>query len=116
MLSTAALASLFYRGAAHVLTHGPPAADVLVLWQKAFNSGSALPTGSAALARVFAQQGDGVLLRLRSHVSGKQFHLDEQLDRNTGAQASAEDLTWSYAELLNAVHHRGLYTAAVSAQ
>jgi len=111
VLSTAALASLFYRGAAHILTYGVPSSEVLAVWQKAFNTADALPTDKAALAKVFAAQGDGVLLRLRSHVVARGFHLDEQIDRNTGAQMSAKDLTWSYAEVLNAMSHRAKYIA-----
>lgn len=109
VLSTAALASVFYRGAAHVLKYGVPAADVLAIWKAAINSPSDLPTGAAELAAVFANQGDGVLLRLREHVTARGFHLDEQIDRNSGAEMSAKDLTWSYAEVLNAMHYRALY-------
>jgi glucoamylase len=109
VLSTAALASLFYRGASHILSYGVPSSDVLAVWQKAFNSDTALPTDKSSLAKVFAAQGDGVLLRLRSHLVARGFHCDEQIDRNTGVQASAEDLTWSYAEILNAMYYRGKY-------
>jgi GH15 family glucan-1,4-alpha-glucosidase len=34
------------------------------------------------------------------------MHVYEQLDRNTGAQYNAEDLTWSYAEILGAMRER----------
>lgn len=108
VLSTAALAGLFYRGASHILAKGVPSSEALTAWKAAFNTDS-LPTDKASLAKVFAQQGDGVMLRLRSHVAGDNFHLDEQIDRNTGAQMSAEDLTWSYAEVLNAMHWRDEY-------
>mmetsp|Transcript_30110 Transcript_30110/g.32819 ORF Transcript_30110/g.32819 Transcript_30110/m.32819 type:complete len:507 (+) Transcript_30110:78-1598(+) len=111
VLSTAALASLFYRGASHILAKGVPSSAALDVWKTAFNTDS-LPTDAASLAKVFAQQGDGVLLRLRAHVAGDNFHLDEQIDRNTGVQMSAEDLTWSYAEVLNAMHWRGQYINA----
>ncbi len=109
VLSTAALAGLFYRGASHVLRHGVPSAAALKEWQIAFNSPSELPTSASALAAVFANQGDGVLVRLRSHVLARGLHLDEQIDRNNGEQLSAKDLTWSYAEVLNAMHHRNVY-------
>jgi hypothetical protein len=56
---------------------------------------------------VFAAQGDGVMLRLRSHVAGDGFHLDEQIDRNTGKQMSAEDLTWSVSR--HAIRARPLF-------
>ena len=112
VLSTAALASVFYRAAAHVLKHGAPSSQALAVWKSAINSPGALPTSASALAQVFAAQGDGVLLRLRRHVQGNDFHLDEQIDRNTGYQISASDLTWSYAEVLNAMYYRGLYLGA----
>lgn len=115
VLSTAALASLFYRGAIDILTTGGvPSSSVLSVWQQAFNYPGSLPTSRAALAKVFASQGDGVLLRLRSHVTSGGFHLDEQIDRNTGVQLSAKDLTWSYAEVLNAMHHRANYLSAAN--
>jgi len=113
VLSTAALASLFYRGATYILQHGTPSSDALAQWKTAFNAPS-LPTSASALAQVFAAQGDGVMLRLRSHVTARGFHLDEQIDKNTGAQISAEDLTWSYAEALNAMYYRGIYLNTVS--
>lgn len=113
VLSTAALASLFYRAAAYTLKHGAPSSDVLAIWQEAINSPDVLPTNSIELAKVFAAQGDGVLLRLRKHVEADGFHLDEQIDRNTGEQMSAENLTWSYAEVLNAMYYRSLCTLGI---
>lgn len=50
-----------------------------------------------------------MLQRLRHHVEGDGFHLFEQIDENNGSQMSAEDLTWSYAEVLNAMHSRDIY-------
>jgi GH15 family glucan-1,4-alpha-glucosidase len=38
-------------------------------------------------------------------------YADEQIDRNTGVQVSSEDLTWSYAEILNAASAREIYMA-----
>jgi glucoamylase len=98
-LITAALASLFYRGANYILTHGVPSNEALNVWKSAFNVDS-LPSDAIGLARVFAAQGDGVLLRLRHHVAGDNFHLYEQIDRNTGVQKSAADLTWSVSSFL----------------
>lgn len=43
VLSTAALASLFYRGASDILSNGVPSSSALAQWQKAFNVAS-LPT------------------------------------------------------------------------
>ncbi len=107
-MSTAALANLFYRGASHILDHGVPSAEAIAVWKQAFNVDS-LPTDQASLAKAFAAQGDGVMLRLRNHVLAREFHLDEQIDRNTGAQCSAKNLTWSYAEVLNAMTSRNNY-------
>ena len=101
VLSTGALAGLLYRGASYILKHGAPSSQALGVWKTAFNSPSDLPTSSAALAQVFAAQGDGVLQRLRNHVQADGFHLDEQIDRNTGQQMSASDLTWSVSKCDN---------------
>jgi glucoamylase len=109
-LSTAALASLFYRGALDILTYGVPSTAALTAWKSAFNTAS-LPSDKASLAKYFAAQGDGVLLRLRNHVTARGFHLDEQIDRSSGVQTSAKDLTWSYAEVLNAMNYRSQYIA-----
>ena len=47
--------------------------------------------------------------RLRRHVEAEGFHLAEQISESSGVQMSAEDLTWSYAEVLNAMHSRDVY-------
>jgi glucoamylase len=113
ILSTAALANLFYRAAVYTAQKNTvPSSAVLAVWKSALNAPADLPTSPAALAQVFFNNGDGVMLRLRSHVSAKGFHLDEQIDRNTGAQCSAEDLTWSYAEVLNAMHSRNQFLSS----
>ena len=57
ILITAALASLFYRGASYINKHGVPSAQALSVWQQAFSSPTALPTTASALAQVFAAQG-----------------------------------------------------------
>ena len=77
---------MFYRGASYVLDHGVPSAQALDAWTLAFNLPAASLNGYSAnqLAAVFATAGDSVMLRLRKHVEGKSFHLDEQIDRNTG--------------------------------
>jgi len=33
-------------------------------------------------------------------------HITEQIDRNSGLQKSAKDLTWSYANILSAMQQR----------
>jgi len=110
VLTTAALANLFYRAAAQVKTDGLPGATAQATWADALGL-DAFPATTTAAANLFLRAGDSVLLRLRSHVEADGFHLAEQIDRNTGEQLSAADLTWSYAEVLNAMHSRDVYTA-----
>jgi glucoamylase len=50
--------------------------------------------------------GDSVMTRMWSHVKDDDGEIDEQMDRETGAQKSAKNLTWSYANVLNALHVR----------
>jgi len=49
------------------------------------------------------------MLRIKEHVKDDGGHLDEQIDRDTGKQLSAKDLTWSYAEVLLAMDARDKY-------
>jgi len=39
--------------------------------------------------------GDSMMNRLYYHVKGNNFHLSEQLDKNSGFEKNANDLTWS---------------------
>jgi glucoamylase len=57
--------------------------------------------------------GDSVLNRIAAHVAGDNFHLAEQIDRDTGMQKSATDLTWSYANVLTAMHARNQVVSAL---
>lgn len=50
------------------------------------------------------------MYRLYQHVKGDNGHIAEQIDRNTGVQKSAADLTWSYANLLSAMQARNQAT------
>jgi glucoamylase len=50
--------------------------------------------------------GDSVMTRLWTHVKDDGGEIDEQIDRETGTQKSAKNLTWSYANVLNALHVR----------
>ncbi len=47
VLSTSALAGLFYRGASYILENGVPLSDALAIWKGAFNSTDDLPTDAA---------------------------------------------------------------------
>ncbi|CAK0861965.1 unnamed protein product, partial [Prorocentrum cordatum] len=102
VLITAALASLFYQAALEVRDGHPLSMEEVVAWRDAV--GSAAFAGSA---EEFLAAGDSVLHRLRHHIRpADDWHLYEQIDKVTGLQYNARDLTWSYAELLEAMVRR----------
>jgi len=98
VLITASLANLFYQAAAEVKKG--KVADAKV-WAKVFKNGGNF-TGSA---EDFVAAGDSVLVRIKHHMN-EGMHLFEQIDKHTGKQYNAEDLTWSYSEVLDALHQR----------
>ena len=129
VLTTAALGNLFYRGGNYIKEHGLPDADAMVIWEDVFGISETTSTkdnkkrgiktdddstGSSVTADTFVAAGDAVMNRLRYHVIVDKYHLSEQIDRNTGVQISAEDLTWSYAEVLNAMSSRDKYFATTA--
>jgi len=103
ILTTAALASLMYRisnklKSGYMITNQ----NTISMWLKAFNIDK-MPDNDASF---FKAQGDGLLLRIKNYIKDYNFHMYEQIDKNTGQQISAYDLTWSYAEVLNALKYR----------
>jgi glucoamylase len=102
VLITSALASLLYQQAQFAQKQAP-SGDTLTAWQRALNS--EMFDGSA---KAFVAAGDAVLSRLHAHVAQDDFRLFEQIDRETGKQYNAEDLTWSYAETLMALKERAV--------
>ena len=46
------------------------------------------------------------MYRLYQHVKNDGGHIAEQIDRNSGVQKSADDLTWSFANILSAMAER----------
>jgi GH15 family glucan-1,4-alpha-glucosidase len=55
----------------------------------------------------FIGAGDAVMLRLKHHIQGDpDGHVYEQINKATGEQYNARDLTWSYAEILGALGER----------
>jgi len=116
ILLTAALAQLFYRGASVVVENGLLDSETTAAWMEVFN----LPantqfTSAFDLSQAFAAAGDAVMLRIRKHVESDGFHLAEQIDRNTGVQYSAKDLTWSYAETIQALKARSTFVTKAKA-
>mmetsp|Transcript_13060 Transcript_13060/g.25316 ORF Transcript_13060/g.25316 Transcript_13060/m.25316 type:complete len:511 (-) Transcript_13060:336-1868(-) len=107
ILTSSALAQLFYRGASAVLTNRSSISEeAMGTWLEIFGIPAQQKLSTLQLAQAFSDSGDGVLERVAYHVAGDGFHLDEQIDKNTGAQCSAKDLTWSYAETLMAMSKR----------
>jgi len=113
ILTSAALAQLLYRVAASAAAGTGPDTPTLKVWAEALGA-KALNAQNAA--STFAAAGDGVLARIAHHVraSNVGFRLDEQLDKQSGATASAKSLTWSYAEVFNALRWRTHAAAAAA--
>jgi glucoamylase len=102
ILTTAALGSLMYR-ISHKLQQGYIMSDSTIkIWQLALNLNT-LPSNKSDF---FKAQGDGLLLRIKKYIQPYNYHMYEQIDKNNGKQLSAYDLTWSYAEVLNAIKYR----------
>lgn len=76
-------------------------------WRKLLNLSDRPTSQEFALASLSA--GDSILYRLHYHVQDAQYVVTEQMDKNTGMQVSAKGLTWSYANILNALHYRNKY-------
>ena len=109
ILTTASLGELFYRGASATLEAATlPEPEAYKVWQNILNiPQSQVDTLShIQFARLLVSAGDSVFNRLAYHTAGDNFHLSEQLDRNTGRQRSAYDLTWNYANVLKAWTYR----------
>eukprot|EP00339_Tiarina_fusa_P018567 CAMPEP_0117057448 /NCGR_PEP_ID=MMETSP0472-20121206/39891_1 /TAXON_ID=693140 ORGANISM="Tiarina fusus, Strain LIS" /NCGR_SAMPLE_ID=MMETSP0472 /ASSEMBLY_ACC=CAM_ASM_000603 /LENGTH=403 /DNA_ID=CAMNT_0004774353 /DNA_START=253 /DNA_END=1461 /DNA_ORIENTATION=+ len=103
ILTSASLAQLFYRGATGFVGQNVvPTKDTLAQWQQIFlrisgehHSIRKLQSYSPLeFSRLVSSAGDAVLNRIAYHTKSSGFHQPEQLDKNTGAEASATDLTW----------------------
>jgi glucoamylase len=104
-LLTAVLAKTFYQGATTLMeSNGFEEEEDKLAWFDLLK----LPQDASFDRQVEAAigAGDSVMYRLFQHVKGDNGHIAEQIDRNTGAQKSANDLTWSYANILSAMQFR----------
>lgn len=114
ILTSAALATLLYRGAAEVLAKdGLLEEAALAHWRGVFNLSPKETPSAMELSRLFAAHGDGILERIKYHTQQDGLHMKEQIDKNTGEQVSAANLTWSYAEVIKAVYYRAKYVDLV---
>ena len=118
VITTSAVANLLYRASlessSRIHKQQPLADETVSQWRATFGEDFGSEE-SGGLPQAFIAAGDSVLRRLRMHVSEDGDHLFEQLLKEDGKQYNAQDLTWSYAETLNAIHQRTLAVASVSA-
>lgn len=102
VLITAALANLLYQAGRSVKNGSDLSPKEIEAWQDALAW-----RGFTGSIHDFVAAGDSVMSRLHHHIHpSDDFHLYEQIDKNVGQQYNARDLTWSYAEVLSALHVR----------
>ena len=118
VLLSADLAKLFYRAALSIAQAKKAGVQLLAdsdyaVWVNTLN----LPADSLNteflgnnkdinLSNSMLAAGDAVMQRIYYHVKGDGGHLAEQIDKSTGVQMSAKDLSWSYACTLVALKTR----------
>jgi glucoamylase len=104
-LLTAVLAKLMYQGAHTAMLQGSPdqllSAQELEHWQELYDLPAQATRGQFVEAA--SQAGDAVMFRLYAHVKDGNGHIAEQIDKVSGQQKSANDLTWSYGNILDAL-------------
>jgi len=106
-LLTASLAEAFYLASKGFAAHLRGEADAAVTaedvsaWTELLNVASASDLPAAAF-----QAGDSVMYRMWQYVKDDGGRIDEQMDKAAGTQKSAKGLTWSYANVLHALHVR----------
>lgn len=119
-LISANLATLFYRAASYIYEKKTSGSVEIVndaqynAWKIALNIKSSGNEGflndsgdrDQNLAQAFLQAGDAVMQRIYYHVQGDDFHVSEQIDKDSGYQISAKDLTWSYGDVIVSLLNR----------
>ena len=112
-LLTAVFAKTFYQGASVLLeSNGFLKQEDKEAWFDILNLSPSATLREQVQAAVNA--GDSVMYRLYQHVKNDGGHIAEQIDRNTGVQKSANDLTWSFAKILSAMKEREKVAALLS--
>eukprot|EP00035_Acanthoeca_spectabilis_P024581 m.454487 g.454487 ORF g.454487 m.454487 type:complete len:490 (-) comp20681_c0_seq1:37-1506(-) len=61
---------------------------------------------SAELSKALVSNGDGIFRRVRFHTTGGELHQPEELNRDTGFEQGAGDLSWSYGGIMSALMAR----------
>jgi len=106
-LLTASVATLLYRQA-FALSKGVKIEE---------HSAASLKTllGQDLTAANLLAAGDSILLRMKTFLTNG-MHMNEQINRDTGAMTSAKDLTWSYANALKSAKARQAAAHAILSQ
>lgn len=112
-LLTAVFAKTFYQGASVLMESNGFLKEED---KKAWFDFLQIPESASLIDQVQAavNAGDAVMYRLYQHVKSDGGHIAEQIDRNNGAQKSAADLTWSFANILSAMKERKKAVAGLS--
>jgi hypothetical protein len=114
---TAVLAETFYLSAQEMLEQSRVQGDFFLSDADHKDWKELLQLGEGSTASDFVENaknaGDSVMARLYSHVKNEEGRIDEQIDRETGAQKSAKTLTWSHANVLHALHIRSKLASAI---
>jgi glucoamylase len=114
-LLTAVYAKAFYQGASVLMqSNGFSKENDRKAWFELLKLPESAPIDEQIKGMI--QAGDAVMYRLYQHVKGDNGHIAEQIDRNSGVQKSANDLTWSYANLLSAMKEREKAVGAFAEQ
>lgn len=112
-LLTAVTAKAFYQGALTLMeSNGFQDEDDRQAWFDLLSLPQTASFDTQVEAAIGA--GDAVMYRLYQHVKSDNGHIAEQIDRNNGAQKSAKDLTWSYANILSAMQFRDKASIALT--
>jgi len=106
VLLTASAANLLYRQAEALAKGAEIRADAEQVLENLLGG---IPTPTRLIGA-----GDAILLLMKKYLSNG-MHMNEQIDRNTGALLSAKDLTWNYANVLKAMKGRAVAASAVQA-
>lgn len=110
-LLTAVAAKAFYQGANTMFKeNGFNKLEDKHAWAELLNISHNASHEEFVKATVSA--GDAIMYRLFQHVKNDGGHIAEQISKTGGNQVSANDLTWSYANILSAMQAR---TSAVEA-
>lgn len=104
-LLTAIYAKTFYQGANALMEQNGFLKEED---RKAWFDLLSLPESATLTEQIEASlnAGDSVMYRLYQYVKNDGGHIAEQINKNSGAQLSAKDLTWSFANILNTMKER----------